>query len=202
MALKDLLTALEADAATETERLRAETDAEASRIVESARQEARTLEEQAAQASELEFARELERRRSEARLTAAAMLREEHEACFATLQAALRRRLASLRETDDYAAVLRALIEESLAAVPSASLLRVDPHDAELAAGIVNELEVRLDLKPELDTLGGVEVVAGDGRTVRNTLDERLRNAEPALRVMAGEFLETVAPAVAERAMS
>jgi len=106
MALKDLLTALEADAAAETERLRAEADAEALRIVESAKLEARALEEQAARVNEAELGRELERRRSEARLTAAAMLRDEHEACVATLQAALRRRLAALRETDDYAAVL------------------------------------------------------------------------------------------------
>jgi len=198
MALKDLLTALEADAATETERLRAETDAEASRIVESAQREARELEQQAARADEADIAREFERRSSEARLAAAAVLRDEHEACVATLQAALRRRLGALRETDGYPAVLRALIEESLAAISSASLLRVDPRDAQLARDIVRELDVRLELKPDLDTLGGVEVMASDRRTVRNTLEERLRNAEPALRALAGELLESATSPVAE----
>ena len=198
MALKDLLTALEADAATETERLRAETAAEASRIVESAQREARELEQQAARTDEADIAREFERRSSEARLAAAAVLRDEYEACVATLQAALRRRLGALRETDGYPAVLRALIEESLAAISSASLLRVDPRDAQLARDIVRELDVRLELKPELDTLGGVEVIASDRRTVRNTLEERLRNAEPALRALAGELLEPAASPVAE----
>jgi len=198
MALKDLLTALEADAATETERLRAETDAEASRIVESAQREARELEQQAARTDEADIAREFERRSSEARLAAAAVLRDEYEACVATLQAALRRRLGALRETDGYPAVLRALIEESLAAISSASLLHVDPRDAQLARDIVRELDVRLELKPELDTLGGVEVIASDRRTVRNTLEERLRNAEPALRALAGELLESAASPVAE----
>jgi V/A-type H+/Na+-transporting ATPase subunit E len=202
MALEDLLAALEADAAAETARLRAETDAEALRIAETGELQARALEEHAIQANEAELLREVERRRSAARLAAAATLRDEHEACVATLQAALRRRLESLRESDGYPAVLRALIEESLAAIPSASLLRVDPRDVELARGIVRDLDVRLDLKPELDTLGGVEAIAGDGLTVRNTLEERLRNAEPALRVLAGEFLEAVAPTVAEGAMS
>ena len=134
----------------------------------------------------------------EARIAAAAVLRDEYEACVATLQAALRRRLGALRETDGYPAVLRALIEESLAAISSASLLHVDPRDAQLARDIVRELDVRLELKPELDTLGGVEVIASDRRTVRNTLEERLRNAEPALRALAGELLEPAASPVAE----
>jgi V/A-type H+/Na+-transporting ATPase subunit E len=202
MALKDLLAALEADAAAETERLRAEAGAEALRIVESAQLEARAREEQAVQADEAELRRELARRRSEVRLAAAAMLRGEHEACVATLQAALRRRLETVRESEAYPAVLRALIEESLAAIPSASLLRVDPRDLELARGIVSDLDVRLDLKPELVTIGGVEAVDGDGLTVRDTLEERLRNAEAALRVLASELLETAAPTVAEEAVS
>lgn len=191
MALKDLLTALEADAAAETERLHAETEAEAARIVESAQLEARALEQQAARADEVELALELERRRSEARLAAAAALRDAHEESVETLQGALRRRLASLRGTDAYPGVLRALIEEALAAVPSASLLRVDHRDAELARDIVRDINVQLELKPDLDTLGGIEAVASDGLTARNTLEERLRNAEPALRVLAGEVLGT-----------
>lgn len=197
MALKDLLSALEADAAAETERLRAEAEAEAARIVESAELEARAFERQAAQASNAGLARELDRRRSEATLAAAAIHREAYEWCVAALQGALRARLGALRETDEYPAVLRALIEESVAAVPSASLLRVDPRDAELARDIVHELDHRLELKPELDTLGGVEVSAGDGLTVRNTLEERLRNAEAALRVLASELLEPAPAPVA-----
>ncbi|HEU5362249.1 MAG TPA: V-type ATP synthase subunit E [Gaiellaceae bacterium] len=189
MALKDLLTALEADAAAETERLHAETEAEAARIVESAQLEASSLEQQAARADEADLAHVLERRRSEARLAAAATLRDAHEASVETLQDALRRRLAALRGTEAYPGVFRALLDEGLAAVPSASVLRVDPRDAQLAREIVRELNVRLELKPDLDTLGGVEAVASDGRTVRNTFEERLRNAEPSLRVLAGEVL-------------
>ena len=197
MALKDLLSALEADAAAETERLRAETEAEAVRIVEVAELEARAFEEQAARAGDADLARELERRRSEAALAAAAVERDAYESCVAALQGALHARLGAVRETDDYPAVLRALIEESLAAVPSASVLRVDPRDLELARGIVQELGVRLELEPELDTLGGVEVRAGGGLTVRNTLEERLRNAEAELRVLAGELLEPASALVA-----
>jgi len=203
MALKDLLTALEKDAATETEKLRAETDAEALRIVESAKLEARDLEEHAVRTHEADLARELERSRSEARLAGAAMLRDAHEVGVATLHDALHNRLRALRETDRYPAVMRALIEESAAALPNSSLLRVDPRDAELARRIVRELDVRLELRPELETLGGVEVAADDRRVVRNTLEERLRNAERELRVLAGELLEAAeAPSVAREAVS
>ncbi len=198
MALKDLLTALEADAARESERRRAEADAEAARIVEAAQTEAHALEQQAEHADEARLSREMERRRSEARLAAAARLREEHEACVASLHAALRLRLTEVREADGYPAVLRSLIEESIAAVPAASLLRVDPRDGQLARAIAGELGLALEPEPGAETLGGVEVAAGDGRTVRNTLDERLRNAEPALRVLAGDLLQAEASPVVE----
>jgi V/A-type H+/Na+-transporting ATPase subunit E len=193
MALKDLLSALEADAAAESERLRAEADAEAARIVEKAESEARALEQHAARTDDADLGRELERRRSEARLAAAARLRDEHEAGVSSLQAALRRRLDALRGTNGYPAVLRASIEESLAAAPAGSALRVDPRDAQLARTIVRELGARLEVRPELETVGGVELVAEDRRTVRNTIEERLHNAESQLRVLAAELLETEA---------
>ena len=198
MALKDLLTALEADAARESERRRAEADAEASRIVESARSEARAVEQRAERADDVRLAREIERRGAEARLAAAARLREEYEACVTGLHAALHLRLGKVRESDGYPAVLRALIEGGIAALPAASLLRVDPRDGQLARAVAGELSLELEMEPGPETLGGVEVAAGDGLTVRNTLDERLRNAEPALRVLAGELLQAEAPPLAE----
>jgi hypothetical protein len=45
-----------------------------------------------------------------------------------------------------------------------------------------------------LDTAGGVELASGDGRTVRNTLEERLANAEPALRLLFGQAQPLEAP--------
>jgi vacuolar-type H+-ATPase subunit E/Vma4 len=145
--------------------------------------------------------RTLEQRRAAARLAAAVIVRDAYEACVAVLRGALCDHLEALRETDGYPAVLRALIEESLAALPAASRLRVDPRDAQLARAILDELHVRLELEPGLETIGGVEVAARDGRTVRNTLEERLRNAEARLRVLAGEFLEPVASSVTEEAL-
>jgi V/A-type H+/Na+-transporting ATPase subunit E len=57
-------------------------------------------------------------------------------------------------------------------------VLRIDPRDADLAGGVAQGLRV----EPTLDTWGGVELASNDGRTVRDTLEERLANAELLLR--------------------
>ena len=189
MTLVDLLAGLEAEAAAETARLEADTRAEADRIVAAARAEAQALREQAARAGENELQREAEQRRALARLAAAAVVREAHEQAFQELLAEVRVRLGALRERRDYQAVLRALVRESLAALPAATVLRVDARDERLAAELLGELDLKLHVVAALETAGGVELEHADGRAVRNTLEERLANAEPALRLLFGEAL-------------
>jgi hypothetical protein len=65
-------------------------------------------------------------------------------------------------------------------------MLRVDPRDAALAADLVAELDARLEIQGTLETAGGVELVRGEDRVVRNTVEERLANAEPALTLLFG----------------
>ena len=194
MSLVDLLAGLEAEAAVETARLETETREEADRIVEAARAEARTLQEQAVQAVEGEVQQEAERRRALARLAAAEALREAREETFREFRAEVRARLDTLRESAAYPSVLRALIRESLAALPAATVLLVDPRDERLAAGLLAELGASPQVSAALETAGGVDLARGDGRTVRNTVEERLANAEPALRLLFGEALAGRAP--------
>jgi vacuolar-type H+-ATPase subunit E/Vma4 len=194
MSLADLLAGLEAEAASEAALLEAETREEAARIVDAARVEARALEERAVQAGEAGLQREAEQRRALARLAAAGAMREAREAAFGEFLAGVRARLEALREGSEYPSLLRALIRESSAALPAATVLRVDPRDERLAASLVRDLDLALDVVAVLDTAGGVELASGDGRTVRNTLEERLANAEPPLRLLFGD-----AHAVAEQ---
>jgi vacuolar-type H+-ATPase subunit E/Vma4 len=200
MALSNLLAGLEAEAAEEAARVEAETREEADRIVEAARAEARALQEQAARAGESELRREAEQRRARARLEAAAILREAREEAFQGFLAELRAQLASLRERGDYPAVMGALIREGLAALPAATILRVDPRDERLAGELLGELGAELQIEAALDTAGGVAVATRDGRAARNTIEERLANAEPALRLLLGDLLGGRAPAEPERA--
>ena len=194
MSLADLLAGLEAEAAAETAGLEVETRIEEERIVEAARAEARSIQEQALLAVEDEVRHEAEHQRALARLAAADAVREAREEAFRELRAEVRARIDTLRDGAVYPSVLRALIRESLAALPAATVLRVDPRDERLAADLLDELDANLEVSATLETAGGVELERGDGRTVRNTFEERLANAEPALRLLFGEALAGRAP--------
>ena len=82
--------------------------------------------------------------------------------------------------------MLRALLRESLTALPAAAVLRVDPRDERMAADLLAELGAKLEIVGTLETAGGVELARGEDRVVRNTVEERFANAEQALRLLFG----------------
>jgi V/A-type H+-transporting ATPase subunit E len=184
MALSDLLAGLKAEAAAEEDRLDAETRAEVARIDTAAHADAHVFHEQALRAVEDELRQEAETRRARARLAAAAVLRQAREDAFHECLTEVRRCLKTVRESSSYPTVLRALLRESLAALPAATVLRVDPRDERLATDLLAELDVQLELVATLETAGGVEVARGEDRVVRNTVEERFANAEPTLRLL------------------
>ncbi len=189
MTLVDLLAGLEAEAAAETARLEAKTREEADRIVAAARAEARVLREQVLHAGEREVQREAEQRRALARLAAAAAVREANEESFGSFLAEVRARLDAVRERPGYRALLRELILQCLATLPAATVVQVDSRDERLAKDLLGELGTEAQVVAALETAGGVALTQGDGRTVRNTVEERLANAQPALRLLFGEAL-------------
>ena len=85
-----------------------------------------------------------------------------------------------------YGTALRALLRESVTALPAAAVLRVDPRDDRMAADLLGELGAELEIAATLETAGGVELARGEDRVVRNTVEERFANAEPALRLLFG----------------
>lgn len=189
MALEKLLASLETEAAAEAAQLEAETEQEAARILEGARAEALALAEQVARSGEEELRQEAEQRRAAARLEAAAALREARERAFQEFLAEVRARLADLRGLPGYPATLRALVRESLAALPTAATVRVDPRDEALVRELLDELGTEAEVSTTLESAGGVELATADGRTARNTIEERLENAEQELRLLFGELL-------------
>jgi vacuolar-type H+-ATPase subunit E/Vma4 len=195
MALVELLAGLEAEAASDTTRLEAETRQEANRIVEAAQADARALQEQAARASEQELQHEVEQRHARARLSAAAAVRDAREEAFREFLAAVRVRIAALREGAEYPSVLGALIRESTTVLAAGTVLRVDGRDERLVSELIEDIDPQLNVVAALETAGGVELASADGRTVRNTVEERLANAEPALRLLFGEALAGRLPA-------
>ena len=187
MALSDLLAAIEADAHAERELAEGQVTAEAAVIRAEARQHASRLLTELSAATEPQALADAEHIRAVARLDAASAVRDAREQAFSSLVAGIRTALGSLRDSPDYPKLFRRLVLESLAALPEARELRVDPRDAELAASVVDGL----DIVEALDSWGGVELVAKDGRTVRNTLEERLHNADMLLRTRFAHWLAT-----------
>jgi vacuolar-type H+-ATPase subunit E/Vma4 len=184
MALSDLLAGLKAEAATERDRLDAETSAEVARIDAAAQADAHLFHEQALRAVEDELRLEAETRRARARLAAAAVVRQAREDAFHDCLTEVRRRLETVRKSSSYPTVLRALLRESLAALPAATVIRVDPRDERLAADLLAELDVEVEIVATLETAGGVEVAHGEDHIARNTVEERFANAEPTLRLL------------------
>lgn len=188
MALSDLLAGLKAEAAAEDARLDVETRAEATRIAAAAEDEAQMLQKQALRVVEDELRWEAETRRARARLAAAGTVRQAREEAFHEFLAEVRRRLDAIRESPNYPTVLRALLRESLTALPAAAVLRVDPRDEQVAADLLGELGANLEIVGTLETAGGLELARGGDRVVRNTVEERFANAEPALRLLFGRI--------------
>jgi vacuolar-type H+-ATPase subunit E/Vma4 len=191
MALEDLLRAIEVEA--DEERLRAEREraASARAIVEAAEREAADLEARLLAAPEARSREAADRVRAMARLQATAAVRAAREEAYVSLLDRVREELAELRGSAAYPAVFRALLDESRAALPDAGELRVDGRDAALAESMADGLRV----VAVLDTWGGVELAGDDGRSIRNTLEERLTNAEMLLRGRFARWLESSAEA-------
>lgn len=194
MALSDLLAGLEAEAAAEEAQLEAETSAEVIRVGDAARAEARAIEAEAFRGIEEELRRETEAIRAHARLAAAAAVRQARDDAFRECLEDVRRRLEVVRDSSTYPRVFRALLRESLAALPTATVLRVDKRDERLAARVLAELGVDLEIIGALHTAAGVELARGEDLVVRNTVEDRLANAEPALRLLFGEAQQAATP--------
>jgi vacuolar-type H+-ATPase subunit E/Vma4 len=192
MALADLLQAIAADAAAERARAERETAAEATAIVERAREQAGALEAELAAAPEALARAEAEQVLALARLEVSGAARLAREETFVSVLAGVRAELAGLRTTGAYPDVFRTRVAVARAALPTAREVRVDGRDLELATPLAGGHR----LVPTLETWGGVELVSDDGRTVRNTVEERLANAELLLRRRFAQRLATASVAV------
>jgi vacuolar-type H+-ATPase subunit E/Vma4 len=193
MALADLLRAIEADAGAERARADRETAAETAAIVERARREAAALAAELAATPEAQAHEAAEEARALARMHASGSIRSAREEAFVVVLEGVRERLAALRGTEAYPGLFGALLAESRAALPSARVLRVDRRDLDIAIPLARGL----GLEATLDTCGGVELVGDDGRTIRNTLEERLSNAEILLRRRFAHRLEAMTETLA-----
>jgi len=193
MALADLLRALEAEAAEELERARAQADAEARAVLRDARERAEELEERLAHAGDEAVRAEAGALLASARLEADAAVRGAREDAVRGVLDALRARLAGLRDEPGWPALLASLVAEARAALPAATVAEADPRDLDLVALLADDVEVR----PGERTWGGVVLRTADGRRLDGRLEARLRAAEDVLRRRVLERLEAPTTATA-----
>ncbi|NPV68882.1 MAG: hypothetical protein HPY64_17270 [Anaerolineae bacterium] len=178
--------AVEQRAQAETEQLLAAAREEAARLFEEARRSA-------AEAATGEQARLLHR----ARLEASRIIGEAEQAIVAQALEEARSRLAQAREEPDYPDLLRALVDEALAALHGSLLpgeqatLQADPRDRNLLEQIIREGGYDVTLAWVLEGWGGVRAVSPEERVVvDNTLEARLLRATPWLQRALPALLE------------
>jgi vacuolar-type H+-ATPase subunit E/Vma4 len=188
MALQDLLAAIEAEAAADIVRLRGERHREAAAIFADAQRQAGELERAAVSAAEKEEREAAELRLMAARQEIAGRLRDAYEAAYQQIALDARARLRTVRERSDYPVILASLLDEARSALPASTFVRVDPADEPLIRRLLGG-EDRLRIEATLRCAGGIEVAGGAGASVRNTVEERLTAAEPALRALTGRLL-------------
>jgi vacuolar-type H+-ATPase subunit E/Vma4 len=171
MPLAQLLEALQRDAREEAERLDADSRAEAKMVVDQARGRAEELVDQPVRDARAAAEIQADRVRLRARSKRAAALRAALEAALQDALDDVRSELERVRERDDYQQLLRALADEARALLPTADALDVDRRDVDAARAIADEWGLRLGTA--YSGWGGVVLTDRQGRSVRNTLEER-----------------------------
>ncbi len=194
MALEDILRAIREETDAEAERIESDAAVQAAEIEAAAREEAERLRAEilAARARGAEAQREGLMRAARAR--SASAWRDGREDVFGRVHAEVLRRLDGLRGDAGYPAILRALLDEAVAALPDAIEVRIDPRDLPLFERAMEPGRGALGVEGSLATSGGVEVVAPGGRVVRNTVEERLARSGPFLRPLVARVIPNMAP--------
>lgn len=194
MSLENIVAAIAAEADSEVARL----TEDASRRVESILAEARVRAHH--ERVRWEDSRSGETSQAVARIVNRARLESDRgvaDAREALFQEALARLVDRIRvavQGPGYPGVLRALLDEAVLVVPDAdATVLVRPTDLELAEDIARDRGATGAVRGVLDCIGGLDVEADDGRSVRNTLDSRLLQAERRLRRLAVEVIPEMA---------
>lgn len=186
MPLESIIEAIGAEADAEAAEIRSAAASRVEQILKDAEERAdaerrrweESRDEEAAQASEAIVNR--------ARLEADRRLAAAREDLFQAALVRLRTRIGPLVGGPGYRPILRALWEEAVAVVPDHdAVVMVRPQDESLIREIAGLDGVAPPLDPTLDCAGGLDIVAGDGRAVRNTIDARLSRSERHLRKLA-----------------
>lgn len=183
MALDKLL---ENEAQSEIERIRAEARDRAGALVRQAQEQAQDMLESRNRALETQAQANLVRARSAADLELNAARLNAGESGIKRAFDLAHNELMEVTRVPEYQDILARLIAEARMVVPNASVVEVNPAEAQVARSIVSGLEVREN--PQIQ--GGIRLVSADGKSgVTNTLPGRLDRLRESLSPQISRIL-------------
>lgn len=166
---------LQQEVAEEINAILAEADSRAEEILMAAKREAEELLRDRRIRIEAQVRSAARRAQSAAELVVSTSRSQAKGEIMEQVRAGALRAIEQASSRSDYSEILCALADEALAALVGANAVTSHPDDkerlGEWAAG--KELELKTDQELSL----GVKIEDGNGRTVENTLPERLRRA-------------------------
>lgn len=183
MALDDILRSIRAGADAEVRELEAACTNEVAAIAARAETEAITAEQDAATSRDRATEREVSRIIDRARLEARRAALDAVEVAYQESLDAVRVRLGTIRTTDVYPSIFARLLDEALGVIPTAQRVSVDPADLELARAVLADRGLAgIAVEPTATCTGGIDLSTDHDRTVRNTFESRLEQADGRLR--------------------
>lgn len=198
MPLEHILRAMQAQADAEIAQITRAADAEIAQLIAEAEAHAQAIRARHRARTELLIAQQAATLQNQAELDARRALAEAREQLLNEAFAQAQARLAHIRQSNDYPAILRALAQQAINALgndvttTSAQrlIVRVDPDDVALARTVFSELGVSFEIVPQTMPLGGVEIATLDERIViTNTLAARLERVRKYLRGTIAQML-------------
>lgn len=188
MGLPEILETIRAESEKTASGLVAEAEGGAREMLARARDEASSEEQRLA--ASLDDRIRLERARvvSRSLLDAARVRRAAREDLYDDAIAAVTARLAAARTSDGYEQLMGSLLDEAMATMPGATIIRVDPDDLAVMKRVLATRDLDVEVETTDTPLGGLVLMA-PGRTVDNTLATRLARADNHLRFVAGEII-------------
>ncbi len=198
MPLEHILRAMQAQADAEIAQITRTADEEIAQLIAEAEAQAAAIRARHHARVEPLLAQQAANLQNQAELDARRALAEAREQLLNEAFAQAQARLAQIRQSHDYPAILRALVRQAIHALgndlASSSeqqlVVHVDPADVALACTVFNELGVSCEIVPQTMPLGGVEIATRDERIViTNTLAARLERARQYLRGTIAQML-------------
>jgi len=190
MALEDIFRALEEQAKIDCDELLKTAGAQADLITKEAAEQAKAICAQHIETAGLNVRATVAKKLNAARVSAQKRLAITKEAALADVFDTASATLSSIRQTDGYEVLFKALLEEALDGVNGAVTILVDSRDEKLAQAIMAKSGLGGEVHPEITTAGGAMVEFGDGRILRrNTLEDRLEKAKQQIQATVAEIL-------------